>query len=50
MISDHAAQLALYEREATLGADADLRALAQRMLPTLRAHLASAKALQDAGR
>ena len=50
VISDHAAQLALYEREATLGADADLRALAQRMLPTLRAHLASAKALQDAGR
>ncbi|RYD15161.1 MAG: DUF4142 domain-containing protein [Lysobacteraceae bacterium] len=50
LVIEHAAQLALYEREASLGADPDLRALARRTLPALRAHLASAKALQDAAR
>lgn len=45
-ISDHAAAIALFEREASLGADADMRGFAQRMLPVLRSHLAAAQALQ----
>src|SRR5690606_18756112 len=46
VISDHAAAIALYEREASFGADADMRAFANRMLPVLRGHLATAQALQ----
>lgn len=45
-IRDHASEIALFEREAAAGADADLRDFARRMLPTLRSHLAAAQALQ----
>lgn len=50
VVADHAAAIALFEREASAGADVDLRELAQRTLPVLRGHLATAKALQATSR
>lgn len=50
VVTDHAAQIALFEREASAGADIDLRELAQRTLPMLRRHLEAAKALQATAR
>ena len=43
MVSDHTADVALFEREAAEGQDHDIKAWAARTLPTLRDHLALAR-------
>jgi putative membrane protein len=45
-VEDHQKDIGEFEKEANTGADADVRNWAKRTLPTLRAHLASAQALQ----
>jgi putative membrane protein len=44
-LKDHQDAVALFEKEASSGKDADLRAFAANVLPTLKHHLAMAKAL-----
>lgn len=45
MVADHRTTVALFEREAKSGRDADLKAFAERTLPSLREHLEMARAL-----
>jgi putative membrane protein len=45
MVKDHQKTVALFQREATRGADTDLKAFAQTTLPTLQEHLSMARAL-----
>jgi putative membrane protein len=44
-LKDHQDAVALFEKEASSGKDADLRAFATKTLPTLKHHLSMAKAL-----
>lgn len=44
-VEDHEKAVALFEKEAAEGSDSDLKAFARRTLPTLRSHLAAARAL-----
>jgi putative membrane protein len=45
MLSGHRSTVQMFETYATTGKDPDIRAFAQRMLPTLKAHLAAVTAL-----
>jgi putative membrane protein len=45
MVKDHNKDVALFQREATRGADSDLKAFAQKTLPTLQEHLSMARSL-----
>lgn len=45
MIADHQATVSLFENYAAVGKDTQLKAFAQRTLPTLKEHLAAIKAL-----
>jgi putative membrane protein len=45
MVKDHNKTIALFQREASRGTDSDLKAFAQRTLPTLQEHLRMARAL-----
>jgi putative membrane protein len=45
-IADHQKDIALFERQATSGTDPDVKAWANKTLPTLRAHLDQAKAIK----
>lgn len=45
MVNDHKTTVALFEKEASSGADADLKAWAAKTLPTLKAHIDSALAI-----
>ncbi len=47
MINDHEEDIKAFEKISTEGADSDLRAFATENLPTLRAHLDSARAIQN---
>ncbi|RAU47465.1 MULTISPECIES: DUF4142 domain-containing protein [unclassified Pseudomonas] len=47
-VKAHEATIELFEKEATDGKDAELKALAQETLPKLKAHLEQAKALAKA--
>lgn len=46
MVHDHNEAIALFEKEATKGEDADLKGFAEKTLPTLMAHLDKAKQLK----
>ena len=48
MIQDHRKDIAAFEKEAARGADAGLRAFAEKALPTLREHLKEAQELETA--
>lgn len=48
MLADHKKAVALFQREATQGKDADLKAFAAKTLPTLKQHLSMAQALPAA--
>ena len=45
MVSDHEEAVALFQKEASSGTDPDLKAFAQKTLPTLQEHLKMAQAL-----
>jgi len=45
-VADHRKAVALFEKEATGGTDADLKAWAAKKLPTLREHLMTAQKIQ----
>jgi putative membrane protein len=47
MVAGHANTVQMFENYATTGKDPDVRAFAQRMLPTLKAHLAAIKAINQ---
>jgi putative membrane protein len=47
MVKDHNKDVALFQREASRGADADLKAFAQKTLPTLQEHLSMARTLSS---
>jgi putative membrane protein len=47
MVEDHVKDISLFERESRTGKDAELKAYAYRMLPTLKMHLDSARAVQS---
>jgi putative membrane protein len=47
MVEDHSKAIKLFERESNEGKDAELKAYAYRMLPTLKMHLDSARAIQS---
>ncbi len=47
MLSGHRSTVAMFENYATTGKDPQVKAFAQQMLPTLKAHLAAIKALDD---
>lgn len=49
MVKDHNKTIALFQREAMRGADADLKAFAQKTLPALQEHLSMARALPSGG-
>jgi putative membrane protein len=49
MVKDHEKDVALFEREAARGAQADLKSFASSTLPTLREHLSMARALPSGG-
>jgi putative membrane protein len=49
MVKDHNKTIALFQREATRGTDADLKAFAQKTLPALQEHLSMARALPGGG-
>lgn len=48
MVADHKKDIEAYEKEAREGKDAELRAFAERTLPTLREHLQMAQQANDA--
>jgi len=48
MLADHKKAVALFQREAANGKDADLKAFAAKTLPTLKQHLSMAQALPAA--
>jgi putative membrane protein len=45
MVEDHQKDVKAFEREATSGADADVKAFAAKTLPTLKEHLQQAEQL-----
>jgi putative membrane protein len=45
MVKDHEEDIAEFEKEARSGKDADLKAFAEKTLPTLKEHLKMAKEL-----
>lgn len=47
MVKDHDKTVALFEDAAKNAVDADLKAFANKTLPTLKAHQAHAKAIND---
>ena len=47
MVADHIEDIAVFENESRNGKDAELKAFAYRMLPTLKMHLDSARAIQS---
>ena len=47
MVSDHKSVVEAFEKAANESQDADVKALAQKMLPTLKEHLSMAYGLQD---
>ena len=47
MIKDHEEDIALFKKEASMGADADAKAFAQATLPTLEAHLTKIRSLAE---
>lgn len=47
MVADHKKDIAAFEKEAKNGKDADLKAFAEKTLPTLRDHLQMAEQTQD---
>jgi putative membrane protein len=49
MVQDHRKAVALFQKEADRGTDADLKAFASQTLPTLRGHLSMAQALNTRG-
>lgn len=46
-IDEHKNAIDMFEKQSNNGTDADLKAFAYRILPTLRAHLDSARAIKD---
>ena len=46
-VADHQKDIAAFEKEASAGSDPDVKAWATNTLPTLRAHLDAAKALDS---
>jgi len=48
MVKDHEDAVKLFEKEASSGQDADLKALAKKMLPTLQKHLEMARKMEPA--
>ncbi|HEV7376419.1 MAG TPA: DUF4142 domain-containing protein [Pyrinomonadaceae bacterium] len=48
MVKDHNKDVALFQRKAMRGADSDLKAFAQKTLPTLQEHLSMARSLPTA--
>jgi predicted outer membrane protein len=49
MVKDHQKDVSLFQKQATRGADADVKAFAARTLPTLQDHLRMARALNGHG-
>jgi putative membrane protein len=49
MVKDHEQDVALFKKEAESGSDPNLKAFAQKTLPTLEQHLSMAKSLPGAG-
>jgi len=49
MVKDHEEDVALFKKEADSGSDPNLKAFAQKTLPTLEQHLSMAKELPGAG-
>jgi predicted outer membrane protein len=49
MVQDHRKDVALFQKEADRGMDADLKAFAAQTLPTLQGHLSMAQALNGGG-
>lgn len=49
-VLDHERALTAFRREAAHGSDADVRAFASKMIPTLREHLHTAESLERSGR
>jgi putative membrane protein len=49
MVKDHNKTVALFQRQASRGTDSDLKAFAQRTLPTLQEHLQMARTLPSGG-
>ncbi|HEX6707175.1 MAG TPA: DUF4142 domain-containing protein [Albitalea sp.] len=50
MLADHKAAVADFEKASKSGKDAEVKAFAEKTLPTLREHLKMAQALNDAGK
>jgi putative membrane protein len=48
MVKDHKEDIALFKKEATSGSNSDLKAFAQKTLPTLESHLKMAESLNGA--
>jgi putative membrane protein len=47
MVSDHKSAVAAFEKAANEAKDSDVKALAAKLLPTLKSHLSMAESLQD---
>lgn len=50
MVKDHEEDVALFQKEADSGSDPNLKAFAQKTLPTLKEHLSMAKELHGSGK
>jgi len=50
MVKDHEEDVALFQKEADSGSDPNLKAFAQKTLPTLKEHLSMAKELQGSSK